>query len=113
MVSLLNLSSSINGKLINVPSGSAAAVNIHKAQAGTTYFDQIFLYACNNNNVNSDLFVLYGSGSISDTIQTTIPSKSGRYMVLDGTVLQNSLQITAYSSTGSLSVDGYVFVHSA
>lgn len=114
MVTLIKLSGSTNGKRILIASGSPSATTVHTAQAGTGYYDQIFVYCYSNHTANLDLTILYGSGSVADTIIQTIPPKQGRYLILDGTLLNNGLSVTAYTTVANvMTLDGYVFSHSA
>lgn len=109
--SKLILSGSVNGKQILIDStASGSATPIHTSVDGNSSMDEIWLYAYNDATASIQLNILWG-GTVepNDVNRITIPSKIGRTLVIDGKLLQNSLVVEAYASTGSfINVDGFV-----
>jgi len=105
------LSGCTNGKQIHIDGTTAgAAVTIHTAQAGTTYFDEVWVYATNNDTTPVVLTILFGgTGDPDDYITVTIPSKRGLYLVVPGLILQNSLIVKAFAGVADkISISGFV-----
>ena len=109
--SKLPLSGSVNGKQILVTSTtSGSATQIHTAVAGASSMDEIYLYAYNEATSSVQLSILWG-GTVepNNVFRTSIPSKSGRTMLSDGMLLQNSLIISAYADAANfINIDGFV-----
>jgi len=107
----LPLSGSVNGKQILVSATtSGSAVPIHTAIAGASSLDEIYIYAHNDATSSLQLSILWG-GTVepNDVIRASIPSKSGRTLLVDGKLLQNSLIVGAYADTANyVSIDGFV-----
>ncbi len=110
-VTKTGLSASTNGKQISVPTtGSAQATTVHTAVSGTSSWDEIWLYAINPTTSSISCSILWG-GTVEpdDVSRTVINPYSGRVLIADGKLLQNSLVVKAYSSlSGSLCIDGFV-----
>ena len=105
------LSGCTNGKqLIIDQTVAGSAVTIHTAQSGTDYFDEVWVYATNNDDVPVVLTILFGGTTDSDDyITMTIPSKSGLTLVTPGLILQNSLVVKGFAGvTEKISVSGFV-----
>lgn len=105
------LSGSTNGKQIVVAGTNAAgATTIHTAVTGTGSYDEIWLYAYNDNATSVNLVILWGGTSEpANRIQLLIPAQSGRILVWDGGVLNNGLIVKAYAATASvINIDGFV-----
>ena len=104
------LSQSVNGKNILV-SGTTTGVltTLHTATSGSVNLDEIYLYAYNSKTDDVDLTVFWGETGTAGEMKVTIPFQAGRYMIVDGKLLQNGLSITALCSSGSgINIDGYV-----
>lgn len=104
------LSGSTNGKGIKVVATATIGTTIHTAVSGTSSLDEIWLYAYNGDTADRTLTIEWGEATVPDgnTI-LTIPFKSGRYLVVDGRLLQNSLLVTAFASAANVIViDGFV-----
>ena len=105
------LNGSINGKQILVDQTiSASATSIHTAIAGTSALDEVYLYAYNDTTSSIQLNVLWG-GTVepNDVMRVAVPYKSGRTLIVDGKLLQNSLTIKAYASVANvICIDGFV-----
>lgn len=96
------LSASTNGKAIKVSASATAGTTIHTAVAGTSDWDEIWLYGYNSNAGSIDLTIEWGSASVpDDNIKCTIPPLSGLQLVVPGLLLQNGLIVKAFASTAS------------
>jgi hypothetical protein len=105
------LSGSTNGKQIKISATASGGANtIHTAVSGTAAWDEIWIYAYNDDTVVRNLVVLFGGTTEPDNkILIPIQPQSGRTLVVDGMLLQNSLVVKAYASqTNVVIVDGYV-----
>lgn len=104
------LSGSTNGKGIKVVATASTGTTIHTAVSGTSSLDEIYLYAYNSHTADVDLTIEWGETTAPDgNIKVTIPFKSGRYMVVDGRLLNNSLVVTAFASIANvIIIDGLV-----
>jgi hypothetical protein len=105
------LSQSSNGRQIVVDTTSRTTARlVHTSVSGTTNLDEIWIYATNVSASDAVLTICWG-GTTADTdeMHVTIPSKQGRELVIDGKLLQNSLQVRAYASVVSvINLDGFV-----
>jgi len=107
----LKLSGSTDGLGIKVSATATLGTTIHTAVTGTTDFDEIYLYAYNGHTADVVLTVEFGGATVPDnTIVQTIPFKEGRYIVLDGQLLQNTKVVTAFAATTDVIVL-YGYVH--
>lgn len=107
------LSGSTNGKQIKiVHTVNASADTIHTATAnnGANQWDEIWIYATNIDTTPRNLTILWGGTTEPDNqMIVSIPSQSGRILVIDGMILQNSLVVKAYASAANvILVDGFV-----
>ncbi len=104
------LSGSTNGKGIKVVATATAGTTIHTAVTGTSSLDEIWLYAYNGHTADVVLTIEFGEATVPDgNIVLTIPFKSGRYLVVDGRLLQNALVVKAFAATANVIViDGFV-----
>ena len=104
------LSESSFGKNILISgTGIYERTTIHQAVAGATNLDEIYLYAYNSKEDDVELTTYWGETGVSGEMRVTIPYQAGRYMIVDGKVLQNGLSVTAFCSSGNgINVDGYV-----
>jgi len=119
--SLLNLTSSPNGGPIqinqtgqtNITGAPSLILNtgqaIHSGIAGTTQFDELYLYATNRNNSGVYLVLQWGTpGNSGATIQTTIAPNDGVALISPGLILNSGSQVYAYSNvSGAVSIMGY------
>lgn len=107
--SKLPLSGSTNGKGIDVAATATLGNIIHTAVAGTSSFDEVWMYAANTSTSSVKLTVEYGGATSADNIEITIPGESGLVLVVPGLFLQNSLVVTAFADTANvISIHGYV-----
>ena len=104
------LSGSTNGKGIKVVATSTPGTTIHTAVSGTSSMDEIWLWAYNGHTADVILTIEWGEATVPDgnTI-ITIPFKQGRFCVVDGRLLNNSLVVKAFASiTNVVIIDGFV-----
>ena len=105
------LSGSTNGKGIKVVATATAGTLIHTAVAGTSSFDEVWLYAHNTSATAVKLTIEYGGvTSPDDHIEITIGAEgTGLILVAPGILLQNSLVVRAFAATANvLNIFGYV-----
>lgn len=104
------LSGSTNGKGIKIVAVATLGTTVHTAVAGTSSFDEVWLYFYNGHTADVVLTVEWGEATVPEgNIVVTIPFKSGRYQVVDGRLLNNTLVITAFASIANVLVcDGFV-----
>lgn len=110
-VSKSKLSGSTDGRPILVTATASPGTLIHTSVTGTTAgtFDEIWLYATNGNTADLVMTIELGGVAGSDAIIQTIPFKNGRYLVIDGAILQNGTIVRCYAGTGSVSsISGFV-----
>jgi hypothetical protein len=104
------LSGSTNGKLIKIVQTATAGTSIHTAVAGTTDWDEVWLYAVNNHTASVNLTVEWGDATAPDNnITCAIASKQGLYLLVPGFVLQNGATIKVFAATANvISIGGWV-----
>jgi len=107
------LSGSTDGMGILVAATATPGTTIHTAVAGTTAgtFDEIWLWAQNNNTEDVSLTIEYGDATTSHNIIMNIPCTSGLYIVLPGFILQNGMTVKAFASVANV-ITIYGYVHS-
>ena len=105
------LSGSTDGKGILITSNTGGSGNtVHTAVAGTTDFDEVWLYAYNSDAASVNVTVEFGGTTSPDnTITQSVPSQSGLYLLIPGFPLQNAAVISAYASKQNV-VSLYGFV---
>lgn len=103
------LSGSTNGKQINVvATGTATAAIIHTAVASTSSMDEVWLYAFSQSGA-TDVTICWGGTNYPDDYMTSnIPMKAGRALLVDGKLIQNGLVVRAFTTAGTVQIDGYV-----
>ncbi len=104
------LSQSQYGKNILVTGSiTGESTILHTSIAGNSNMDEVYLYAYNSKDEDLDLTIYWGEISSDAEMKVTIPYQAGRYMIVDGKLLQNGLQVKAICSSGSgINIDGYV-----
>ena len=107
----LPLSASVNGKRILISAVASASANpIHTAVSGTGSLDEIWLYAYNEGTASVVLDILWG-GTVepNDIVRVSMPSRTGRTLVVDGALLQNDLTVGAYAQVANfITIDGFI-----
>ena len=104
------LSGSTNGKAIKVAATSTAGTLIHTGVAGTSNFDEVWLYAVNSSSAAVKLTLEWGEASAPDgNIEKSIPSEDGLYCVAPGLLIQNGLEIRAFAGSANVvCIHGFV-----
>ena len=104
------LSGSTNGRQIKVAATATAGTTIHTAVAGTSDFDEVWLWCVNSSIVAVKLTVEFGGVSDpDDLIEVTVSPEEGLLLVCPGLVLQNGLVIGAFAGTADvLLISGFV-----
>jgi len=105
------LSGSTNGKGIKVVATATAGTTIHTAIAGTSSFDEIWLYAHNTSSTTVKLTLEWGgTTSPDDHIEINIGAEgTGLILVAPGILLQNGLVLRAFAGTANvINIFGYV-----
>lgn len=103
------LSASTSGKQITLNNSSSTPTLIHTAVAGATSFDEVHLYVTNIHTSDVVLTLRWGGTTSADEMVVTVPTKAGRYLVVDGKLLNGGLEIRGYGATASvLNIDGFI-----
>jgi hypothetical protein len=104
----VKLSGSTDGKMIKVAATATLGTTIHTADA--TALDEVWLWAVNSDTTARKLTIEKGGATSPDClIEVTIAAESGLALVLPGTLMTNSLVITAFCATANVvMIDGYV-----
>lgn len=106
------LSGSTNGRAIPVAATATPGTLVHQAQAGTTGFDEAYIWV-SNVTASAALLTLEWGGVTApgDHMVNTlsIPPNSPPIPIATGQVLQNNLSVRAFSNVaGALNITGYV-----
>lgn len=104
------LSGCTQGKGIKIAATATAGTLIHTAVSGTSSLDEIWLWAYNGHTADVVLTLEWGEATVPDgNIIQTIPFKQGKFLIVDGRLLQNSLVVRAFAGTTNvIIIDGYV-----
>ena len=104
------LSGAVNGKGIKVAAAATPGTTIHTAGAGSTNWDEIWLYCVNSSASPVKLTVEWGQADAPDgNIEKTIPAEDGLYLIVPGLLLQNELVVKAFAGTANvLIIHGFV-----
>ncbi len=104
------LSESTNGKQIKVVQTATAGTLVHTAVAGTSDWDEVWLYAVNSSASPVKLTIEWGEATAPDgNIEVSIPAEDGLTLVIPGLIIQNGLEVRAFASAANVvCVSGYV-----
>ena len=109
------LSGSTNGKPVLVnQTTQGTAVTIHTAVAGTTSFDEIYVWCANTTGSAATISILADDGSIVDPDDyyvkaLSIPANSPPIPVITGQVLNNTYILKIFASVNNaITFEGYV-----
>ena len=109
------LSGSTDGRAILVVPTSTPGTLIHTAVSGTINFDEIWLFAQNNDIVDRILTIAWGGvSSPTDLIIAIVPAQdtsggSGLVLVVPGLILQNGLLVRAFANAANVvTISGFV-----
>lgn len=106
----LKLAGSTGGRAVKLANTATPGNLIHIAVAGTTDFDEIWMYATNNHTSALNLTIQWGgTTNPDDYIQMSIPAKTGLYLIVPGLILNSGLEVRAFAQTANLiSIHGWV-----
>ena len=97
------LSGSTNGKGIKVVATSTAGTTIHTAVAGTSAWDEIWLYAVNSSDTAVKLTLEWGEATAPDgNIEASIPGETGLFLIVPGLLLNGGLVVKAFAASANL-----------
>jgi hypothetical protein len=106
------LSGSTNGKPIKIVATATAGTTVHTAIAGTSAFDEIYLWLTNTDTVARTVTIEFGGVTSPDQhiVDTyTLPANSPPIPILTGQVLQNGLVVGVFASAANVVIaSGYV-----
>ena len=104
------LSGSTNGKAIKVVETATAGTTIHTAVAGTTSWDEIWMWAVNSSASTVKLTLEWGETTDPDgNIEMNIPGEAGLLLIAPGLLLQNGLIVKAFAAVANVvMIHGYV-----
>ena len=107
--SKLPLSHNTNGKNIKVTQTATAGDDIHTAVAGTSNWDEVWLYACNTDSSDRKLTIEWGGVATPDDLtEVTVEAESGWTLIVPGLLIQNGLVIQAFCAAAKVvMVNGY------
>lgn len=88
----------------------ASADTIHTAVAGTTDFDEVWLYAVNNSSTAIKLTICWGGQTdVDHTIEFNVAGEEGLKCIIPGLILQNAKVIKAFAGTANqITILGFV-----
>jgi hypothetical protein len=103
------LSGSTQGKPISVTGAATnATVTVHTAVAGTTHFDEIYVYATNVHTSAVTLTIEFGGTDENEHIMASI-NPNETVLVVPGLPLHNGLVVKAFASVADkINIAGYV-----
>jgi hypothetical protein len=105
------LSGSTNGKGIKVSATATAGTLVHTAVAGTSSYDEVWIYAHNTSSSAVKLTLEWGEATAPDgNIEVNIGAEgTGLILVSPGLLLQNGLTVKAFAGTANvINLFGYV-----
>lgn len=106
------LSGSTNGRAIPVAATATPGTLVHQALAGSTGFDEVYVWASNVTNAAATITIEWGGATDPGdhmVKQLSIPAYSPPIPIITGQVLQNGLSVRAFAGTASaINLTGYV-----
>ena len=109
------LSGSTDGRAIKVAATATPGTLIHTGSTTVATLHEIWLYAFNSDAANVKLTVEWGGVTApDDSIEVTIPSESGLFLVVPGLLIKGNataLVVRAFAATTNLlTINGFVNV---
>lgn len=102
------LSGDSTGKGILVAATATPGTTIHTTDSRIT-FDEIWLYATNNDTVSVNLTIEFGETTSTKVIKQAIPATSGLTIIIPGLILGPGLTVGAFAgTTNKIVITGYV-----
>jgi hypothetical protein len=108
------LSQSVNGMPIKLVATATPGTLVHTALAGTTGFDEVYLWFTNTTNAAVSVTIEFGDATAPDhhlVDSYALPANCAPIPLITGQVLQNSKTCAAYVNVGGTNavvVTGYV-----
>ena len=116
--SKLLLSTSLSGQatLITATGFSplTTGTTIHSGVAGSSSFDEVYLYANNIAATDAILIIQWGTVTSGNCFYNTIPAQAGRVLISDGRLINGGLSIYGLVSGATpqacsgVAIDGYI-----
>lgn len=107
-----HLSGSTNGRPVKVVATATAGTLLHTAVAGTSSFDELYLWVTNTSASSVDLTIEFGGATDPDDLivkAIPIPADTAPILVVAGQQLNNSLVARAFASSANvLLITGYI-----
>ena len=100
------LSGSTNGKGIKVAATATAGTTIHTGVAGTSDFDEVWIWAVNSSAASSVKLTLeWGEATAPDgNIEFFVGAEEGLKCIVPGLLIQNGLVVKAFAGTTNVIV---------
>lgn len=103
------LSADSNGDGVLVAATATVGTLIHTSVAGTTQFDEVYLYAHNTSTAAVLLTIEVGGSATVNQIKKTIPAQDGAILVVPGFPMNNANTINAFAATANvINIHGWV-----
>lgn len=103
------LSADTNGIGILIAATATVGTLIHTSIAGTTQYDEVYLYAHNTSTSAVLLTIEFGGAAVVNQIKKTIPAQDGKILVVAGFPLRNALTVNAFAATTNvINIHGWV-----
>ena len=98
------LSGSTDGQAILVADTTLSGTLLHTSVAGTTpgTYDEVWLWATNNDASVQQLNIAFGASGASDIFSVNLASKSGLIPLTPGLPLQNTTLVSACASAANV-----------
>jgi hypothetical protein len=97
------LSASTDGKPILIAATATPGTLIHTAVAGTTDFDEIWVWLSNTSLSDAIVTIEYGDATApGSNVKYTVLAQDGLKCVLPGTLLQNGATLRIFCGTASV-----------
>jgi hypothetical protein len=111
-ISKQKFTNSTLGRPILVTTNASPGTDIHTVTTNALQFEEIWLYAVNNDTIDRGITVEFGSNSAADQINAKIPFKSGLYLMIPGIPLQGDATpptVKVYAEAANVvSISGWV-----
>lgn len=103
------LSADTNGDGVLIAAIATPGTLIHTSIAGTTQFDEVYLYAHNTSTAAVLLTIEVGGTTTVNQIRKTIPAQDGAILVIPGFLMNNANTINAFAATTNvINIHGWV-----
>lgn len=111
-ISKLKFTNSSAGRPILVSNTATPGTAIHTVTTNSSRFEEVWIYAQNNHTSNVALTVEFGSNSSASQIISSIPFKTGLYLIVPGIPFQGDSTpptVRAFTNVvNTVSISGWV-----